>query len=208
MRSVIDTTVYEILSMTWPTLLIAVVLVVTIRIGYLLKHRDEFVFYKEVLYLCFMLYILCVFQLVTAKDLNASDGNNLRLFSEIFRYDVGSRLFFKNIIGNVLLFVPYGFFASFYIELKNPIKAFILILAASISIEVTQLAIGRVFDVDDILLNVLGGFIGCLLYVAMTAIKSKLPRFMKSDAFLNFLFILIIILCVLFGFDINIFSYI
>ena len=28
MRSVIDTTVYEILSMTWPTLLIAVVLVV------------------------------------------------------------------------------------------------------------------------------------------------------------------------------------
>jgi hypothetical protein len=59
MRSVIDTTVYEILSMTWPTLLIAIVLIVTIRIGYLLKHRDEFVFYKEILYLCFMLYILC-----------------------------------------------------------------------------------------------------------------------------------------------------
>ena len=56
MRNMIDTTVGEVLNMTWPTLLIAVVLVVTIRIGYLLKHRDEFVFYKEILYLCFMLY--------------------------------------------------------------------------------------------------------------------------------------------------------
>ena len=196
MRSVIDTTVYEILSMTWPTLLIAVVLVVTIRIGYLLKHRDEFVFYKEVLYLCFMLYILCVFQLVTAKDLNASDGNNLRLFSEIFRYDVGSRLFFKNIIGNVLLFVPYGFFASFYIELKNPIKAFILILAASISIEVTQLAIGRVFDVDDILLNVVGGMIGYFIYMIIYKIGQIFP-FFKKELCLNLLTIIVLIVTVL-----------
>ncbi len=196
MRSVIDTTVYEILSMTWPTLLIAVVLVVTIRIGYLLKHRDEFVFYKEVLYLCFMLYILCVFQLVTAKDLNASDGNNLRLFSEIFRYDVGSRLFFKNIIGNVLLFVPYGFFASFYIELKNPIKAFILVLAASISIEVTQLAIGRVFDVDDILLNVVGGMIGYFIYMIIYKIGKIFP-FFKKEICLNILTIIVLIVTVL-----------
>ena len=196
MRSVIDTTVYEILSMTWPTLLIAVVLVVTIRIGYLLKHRDEFVFYKEVLYLCFMLHILCVFQLVTAKDLNASDGNNLRLFSEIFRYDVGSRLFFKNIIGNVLLFVPYGFFASFYIELKNPIKAFILILAASISIEVTQLAIGRVFDVDDILLNVVGGMIGYFIYMIIYKIGQIFP-FFKKEICLNLLTIIVLIVTVL-----------
>lgn len=196
MRSVIDTTVYEILSMTWPTLLIAVVLVVTIRIGYLLKHRDEFVFYKEVLYLCFMLYILCVFQLVTAKDLNASDGNNLRLFSEIFRYDVGSRLFFKNIIGNVLLFVPYGFFASFYIELKNPVKAFILILAASISIEVTQLAIGRVFDVDDILLNVVGGMIGYFIYMIIYKIGKIFP-FFKKEICLNLLTIIVLIVTVL-----------
>lgn len=196
MRSVIDTTVYEILSMTWPTLLIAIVLIVTIRIGYLLKHRDEFVFYKEILYLCFMLYILCVFQLVTAKDLNASDGNNLRLFSEIFRYDVGSRLFFKNIIGNVLLFVPYGFFASFYIELKNPVKAFILVLAASVSIEVTQLAIGRVFDVDDILLNVVGGMIGYFIYMIIYKIGKIFP-FFKKEICLNILTIIVLIITIL-----------
>lgn len=197
MRSIIDTTVYEILRMTWPTLLIAVVLVVTMRIGYLLKHRDEFIFYKEVLYLCFMLYILCVFQLVTAKDINMTDGNNLRLFSEIFRYDIGSRLFFKNIIGNVLMFVPYGFFASLYIELKSPLKAFILIFVASLSIEITQLVIGRVFDVDDILLNVIGGMLGYVVYIVISKIGDIFPIF-KKEICLNILTILVLIISVLF----------
>lgn len=195
MRSIIDTTVYEILSMTWPTLIIAVVLVVTMRIGYLLKHRNEFVFYKEVLYLCFMLYILCVFQLVTAKDINMVDGNNLRLFSEILRYDFGSRLFFKNIIGNVLMFVPYGFFASLYIELKSPLKAFILIFVASLSIEITQLVIGRVFDVDDILLNVTGGMLGYLLYIITYKIGEIFP-FFKKEICLNILTILVLIISI------------
>ena len=39
---------------------------------------------------------------ITADDLNATNGNNFRFFSEILRYEVGGRLFFKNIIGNIL----------------------------------------------------------------------------------------------------------
>ena len=39
------------------------------------------------------------------------------------------------------------------------------------------------------------------------AIKGKLPKFMKSDAFINFMIILLVILIVLFSFDINIFNY-
>lgn len=199
MRSIIDSTFYEIISMTWPTLLIAIVLVVTIRVGYLLKHREDFVFYKEVLYLCFMLYILCLFQLVTAKDLNTTDGNNFILFSEIFRYDFGGRLFFKNIIGNVLMFVPYGFFSSLYIELKNPIKAFLIVFIASLSIEVTQLAIGRVFDVDDILLNVIGGMIGFTIYYFLDKISEVLPIF-KKEIFKNIITIFIFIIIIIFIF--------
>lgn len=197
MRSIIDTTLSEIISMTWPTLLIAVVLVVTIRIGYLLKHKDEFVFYKEILYLCFMLYILCVFQLVTAEDLNATDGNNFKLFSEIFRYKFGGRLFFKNIVGNVLLFVPYGFFACYYIDLKSFFKALGLIFIASLSIEFTQLLIGRVFDVDDILLNVIGGMIGYLIYNILRKLVNKF-KFLKNEIILNILTVIILFLGLLF----------
>jgi len=193
MRNMIDTTFGEVLSMTWPTLLIAVVLVVTIRIAYLLKHREEFVFYKEILSLCFMLYILCVFQLVTAEDLNATDGNNFTLFSEIFRYKFGGRLFFKNIIGNVLLFVPYGFFACYYIDLKSFFKALCLIFTASLSIEITQLLIGRVFDVDDILLNVIGGMIGYFIYNILRKLVTKF-KFLKKEIVLNILTVLIFFL--------------
>lgn len=193
MRNLIDTTFGEVLSMTWPTLFIAVVLVVTIRIGYLLKHRDEFIFYKEILYLCFMLYILCLFQLVTADDLNATNGNNFQFFSEIFRYEFGGRLFFRNIIGNVLMFVPYGFFASLYVEIKHPLKAFILIFAASLSIEITQLAIGRVFDVDDILLNISGGMIGFTFYYILNKLSDIFPV-LKKEIFLNILTLLVLVL--------------
>ena len=197
MRSIIDTTLLEVIHMTWPTLLISIVLVATIRIGYLLKHKDEFVFYKEMLYLCFMLYILCLFQLVTADDLNATNGNNFRLFSEIFRYQFGGRLFFKNIIGNILLFVPYGFFASYYVDIKHALKAFILVTAASVSIEVTQLMIGRVFDVDDILLNVIGGMLGFVVYVILRKIGEKVP-FFKKEICLNILTVLLLIASVVF----------
>lgn len=197
MRSIIDTTFGEVLTMTWPTLFIAVVLVVTIRIGYLLKHKDEFVFYKEILYLCFMLYILCLFQIVTAEDLNDANGNNFKLFSEIFRYQFGGRLFFKNIIGNVLMFVPYGFFASLYVDIKHPIKAFILIFVASLSIETTQLMIGRVFDVDDILLNVTGGMIGYVIYYLLDKLTSHIP-ILKKELVLNILTIIILVLFIAF----------
>ena len=114
----------------------------------------------------------------------------------------------KNIIGNILLFIPYGFFSSYYLNNKKISTNVILCLIASLSIECIQNYIGRVFDIDDIILNVLGGFCGCLLFVALSAIRSKMPKFMRSDAFLNFLFILIIILFVILGFNINIFSYI
>lgn len=197
MRSIIDTTFGEVLTMTWPTLFIAVVLVVTIRIGYLLKHKDEFVFYKEILYLCFMLYILCLFQIVTAEDLNDANGNNFELFSEIFRYQFGGRLFFKNIIGNVLMFVPYGFFASLYVDIKHPLKAFILIFVASLSIETTQLMIGRVFDVDDILLNVTGGMIGYVIYYLLDKLTSHIP-ILKKELVLNILTIIILVIFIAF----------
>ena len=61
----------------------------------------------------------------------------------------------------------------------------------------------RVLCIDDDI-----GFCGCLLFVALSAIKSKLPKFMRSDGFLNFLFILIIVLGIIFGFDIDILSYV
>ena len=198
MRGIFNSTFDEVLRISWPTLFIAIVLVATIRIGYLIKHQEEFVFYREMLYLFFMLYILCLFELVTKDDLNAISNNNFTLFKEMFRYKVGSRLFYRNILGNVLMFIPYGFFASYYIDIKKPLTAFLIIAMASISIEITQLVIGRVFDVDDILLNIFGGMFGYVLYRIIYKTANLLPKFFRSKIFLNIITTIILILGLVF----------
>lgn len=183
----------DVLEMTWPTLFISLVLLVSIRISYLIKNKVKFVFHREISLLLFVLYILCLFQVVTSQDINTLSGNNFTLFVEIFRYKIGSRLFIKNIVGNVVMFIPYGFFAGKYASKKNFFLSLFLVLLASISIECTQLAIGRVFDVDDIILNVIGGVIGYFIYVILDKIYSLLPKVFKKDWFLNLLAIILVV---------------
>jgi glycopeptide antibiotics resistance protein len=183
----------DIIFMTWPTLFISLVVLVSIRITYLIKHKERFILYKEILFLLFVLYILCLFQVVTAQDINSLDGNNLIPFKEIFRYKFGSHYFIKNIIGNVIMFAPYGFFVGKYASLKNFKLTILLLILASFSIEVTQLIIGRVFDVDDIILNVFGGALGYIAYRFIDNIFNRLPKILRSEWVLNILSILLLV---------------
>ena len=195
----LDDTVKSVMEFTWPMILICVLLVSSLRVTDIIKNKKEFVLYKELLTLCFMIYILCLFQIVTFEDpyLLITDSHfNLVPFREIFRYRLGSRLFFKNVIGNLVLFVPYGFFAGFFTKLEKFRHAFCLILFSSISIEMTQLAIGRVFDIDDILLNIIGGLLGFFIYRSISKIWESLPKVFHSKAFLNGLSMLIVLILI------------
>lgn len=190
----------------WPMLVFISIVAISLRGAYIFKGSRKFVLHKEVLSLVFILYILCLYYILTYQDVGTG-GVNLVPFKEMFRYTFGSYKFMKNIVGNILLFLPFGFFASYYLNTRKASTPVLVALIVSLSAEGIQYYLGRVFDIDDIILNVLGGFLGYLLYVALSAIKSKLPNFMKSDGFLNFLIILIIVLVILFLNGINIFSY-
>lgn len=195
----------DMLPSMWPLITFVSVVAISLRLAYL-KGSKKFVLHKELMSLIFIIYILCLYFVVTGQDVNYG-GVNLIPFKEMFRYEFGSYKFMKNIVGNILLFIPYGYFSSYYLNNKKVGTNIVVCLIATLCIESIQYYIGRVFDIDDIILNVLGGFLGYLLYVALSAIKSKLPRFMKSDAFINFIVILIIVLCIVFGFRLNILSY-
>ena len=71
-----------------------------------------------------------------------------------------------NIGGNILLFIPMGIFLPMYFNaplkgLKTIVTCFLL----STSFELFQLITScGLFDVDDIFLNTLGGFIGLWMY--------------------------------------------
>lgn len=181
----LDSTFADVLEMTWPMILISVVLLSSLRLSYLLKSKKQFVLYKELLTLFFIIYILCLFQVVTFQDINSFGSNNFVPFKEITRYTLWSRLFIKNIIGNMIMFIPYGFFVAYYSKIDDWKHAFCLVLVASLVIESTQLAIGRVFDVDDIILNVLGGMLGYFMYKFFDKFASICPKVFKSQIFLD-----------------------
>ena len=190
----------------WPLALFVSVVFITLRGAYIFKGSKKVVIYKEILSLIFIIYILCLYHVLTYQNTGYA-GINLVPFKEMFRYTFGSDKFMKNIVGNIVLFIPFGFFTSHYLNTKKAITPVIITLIVSACAEGMQYYLGRVFDVDDILLNVFGGFLGYLLFVAFSAIRGKLPNFMKSDAFLNFIVILIVIIIVLFALGINIFSF-
>ena len=197
----------NVIPSIWPLVLFISVVFISIRGAYIFKGSRKVVIYKEILSLIFIIYILCLYHVLT-RDNTGYSGINLVPFKEMFRYTFGSDKFIKNILGNIILFIPFGFFTSYYLNTKKALTPTLITLIVSLCAEGIQYYIGRIFDVDDILLNTFGGFLGYLLFVAFSAIRTKLPNFMKSDGFLNFVVILIIIIIILFALGINIFSFI
>ena len=47
----------DVIHNIWPMLFIFTVIIVSIRIAYILYNKENFVLYKELLMLCFIIYI-------------------------------------------------------------------------------------------------------------------------------------------------------
>ena len=187
----LSNTIQGVINFTWPMIIISVVVMVSFRITYLLTNKEKIIIYKELSMLIFAVYILCLFQVVTFQDDTSWSGNNFIPFQEILRYNISSRLFIKNVLGNMIMFLPFGFFTSYYLKSQKKLLPIILTIIASLSIEFVQLSIGRVFDVDDILLNIVGGLIGYYLYAIIREISNKFPKIFKNEIVLNVLSVLV-----------------
>ena len=141
MRSTLD----SLISLTWPMLIVSMVIIISLRVCYLYRKKEHVILYKEIVMLTMIIYVLMLFEVVTVQDAVSWSSNNFIPFKEIFRYKVGSRLFFKNIIGNMLLFLPFGFFSSYTLKNNDNSKLIVILtLLASITIECVQMGIGRV----------------------------------------------------------------
>ncbi len=189
-------TIKEILTDNYPILIIFIITLVLVRFFYLRTHHEKVVFYKEFLMIISICYIFLLFQLLTKVEMNSSSGFNIIPFQEIFRYEIGSRLFIYNVFGNIMAFVLFGLIISSYIKPKTIVPPLIISFLVSVTVEFVQLNIGRSFDVDDIILNVLGGLIGFLLYIGFTAIKNHLPKVFQRDGLYNLICLVIIVVII------------
>lgn len=195
----VKSTFFDIIDTAWPTLVIFLIVIIMLRIMYLKQNKKKFVFHEELMLLLFVTYILLLFELVTIRDVEFG-GINWMPFKEILRYDIGTELFYRQVIGNIILFIPFGYFATYYAKLTKIRHIFFITFVASTTIEIVQRFIGRSFDVDDIILNVVGGIIGFLLFIGIDAIRKKLPKVFQNDLFYNILAIILLILIVLYLF--------
>ena len=118
--------VLEIFGGAWPMIVIFTIILSSTRITYLIVKKEKFVLYKELSYLLFVIYLLSLFYIVTFQDDNYGTSN-LVPFKEMFRYKITSRLFVKNIIGNILLYMPFGFFITAYINERKIFPTAIII---------------------------------------------------------------------------------
>lgn len=70
-----------------------------------------------------------------------------------------------NILGNVIIFLPFGLMLpEISKKFRNLFNIFFITLFTTLFIEFTQFFIGRSVDIDDVILNVIGGVIGFLLW--------------------------------------------
>uniref|UniRef100_UPI004056C2A5 VanZ family protein n=1 Tax=Agathobacter sp. TaxID=2021311 RepID=UPI004056C2A5 len=138
-------------------------------------------------YLLSLCYVLFFAEMFGRTEHPGEYRYNLTLFQEIGRYyRLGIRwnrwrLFILNVIGNIGVFIPFGIFIpTLFSRCKNVFLTIILTLQMSLAVEVIQLVtqVGS-FDVDDLLLNTIGGLCGYIIWFLFRIIeklRSKTQR--------------------------------
>ncbi len=124
-----------------------------------------------ILYLAVLVYFTFFAEFLGRVPGEREYAYNLELFKEIkrfytYRHELGMMAFLINVVGNVVAFIPCGFFLPIVSRRgKSWYRCISFCFIVSLFIEITQI-ISRVgsFDVDDLLLNTIGGIVGYLLY--------------------------------------------
>ena len=131
------------------------------------------------LYVGFLIYFLFVAEWYGRTEIAEDYRYNLELFKEIrrfitYREQLGTFAVLANLAGNILIFVPYGFFISMASRSRGFFKTLFCSMGLSLAVEIVQLftRVGS-FDVDDILLNTIGGVLGYILFVICNGIRRK-----------------------------------
>ena len=68
-----------------------------------------------------------------------------------------------NFIGNIVMFMPFGFFSALLLKI-NAKKAALIGFSVSLFIETCQMFLPRTSDVDDLILNTAGALLGYATY--------------------------------------------
>ncbi|RDY27699.1 VanZ family protein [Romboutsia weinsteinii] len=147
---------------------------------------------RYILYIIFITYLVVLFKIVLFKyepladiikgDIGADFRSaNLIPFKTILDFfSIGMKdnsllWAFSNIFGNVCIFMPLGYLLPLFFEKFRSLKNIVIVaLAVSMFFELSQYFgyLGSL-DIDDLILNTLGGVSGYLVYVGIKKLTSN-----------------------------------
>lgn len=141
--------------------------------------------YRKIGKILFVVYIVFVFYFLLISEIYGRTGEmkeyhyNLVLFQEIkrfwnYRKQLGIFSVMANLAGNILIFIPFGFIVPMASERRSVFATAVGALLLSLLIETIQLftKVGC-FDVDDLLLNAIGGVAGYFIFIISNWIRRK-----------------------------------
>lgn len=133
-----------------------------------------------VAYLIVLMYFLLFAELLGRTEVTGEYSYNLTPFKEIMRFItyrdlLGYPAVILNLAGNVVAFMPFGFILPVLFRINR--KWYIILqwsFVLSLTFEVIQLVtkVGS-FDVDDLLLNSLGGLLGYWCFLLADRIRRQ-----------------------------------
>lgn len=120
-------------------------------------------------YIVFLLYFLIFSEWYGRSGEMDTYRYNLVLFQEIQRFwnhrEQLGWIAYANLVGNVVIFIPFGFFMPMASRYRSFLLTTFYSFGFSLLVELFQLVtkVGS-FDVDDLLLNTVGGMIGFIIF--------------------------------------------
>jgi len=167
-------------------MIVATPIVVVTRVVYFKKTKKQVNMWHEVLLLLFITFCAgLAIQTLLPYGLNfgfSLDNLNLipfRTIIEMLTHGLAAAV--VNIIGNIVMFMPLGFIPPLLWGKSKLINSAWLAFNISFCIEIVQLFLPhRATDIDDLILNTLGGIVGWCVYWLF---KKIFPKF--SQKFLS-----------------------
>lgn len=163
---------------------------ITTPIYLIIRRPWRFKSKREILLAVFAVYLVCLFVFTLegeyaspAAMLNSAykrictgEGINVFPFKTITGFFKQSTAdsFLINIVSNVVIFIPWGFLLPcLWEKFRSPNTLLPMCLAITVFIEIYQLFIWRSTDIDDVILNFLGGVLGGFIYFLLQKIIAK-----------------------------------